>query len=641
MLRKANRRIAVGAALALVAASLVVLVPSAYAATITATPPSDTIATSATSTFMRQLVPAGNTTNPVAFTQSTGAPALVVSGTGLISTSGALSAAGSPYIATGGMTDTGSDSGTYTYTLNVTPGTITQIAPTAGSVSTAGSPTFSAQLNTTGGVGTLNFVKLGGSANLLVSTTGVVTVTGGPLSVGPYPLNGTVTDSLSNIGTFSFTLNVTAGAFTQVAPTSATVGTAGSASFTDQLNANGVGAVTYTETVGSSVIVSATGGVTTTGPLGSGTYSASGTMKDSLGNMGTFSFTLTVSTVPGAPSGVSASGGNNSASLHWSAPLSDGGSPITGYVITPFTVAPSPPSIGTPAVVGPGTSATVGGLTNGLHYAFTVAAMNINGTGPPSPLSSPVVPDSSGYWLVASDGGIFSFGSQQFFGSTGGMALNQPIVGMAATPSERGYWLVASDGGIFTFGDAGFFGSTGAKPLNKPIVGMAATPDGNGYWLVASDGGIFAFGDAKFHGSTGNKVLNKPVVGMATTSGGNGYWLVASDGGIFGFGTAAFYGSTGNIHLNKPIVGMSPTADGRGYWLVASDGGIFSFGDAAFHGSAGNIHLNRPIVGMDLSPRGNGYWLVASDGGIFSYGDAVFYGSTGGMALNRPIVGIG
>jgi hypothetical protein len=38
--------------------------------------------------------------------------------------------------------------------------------------------------------------------------------------------------------------------------------------------------------------------------------------------------------------------------------------------------------------------------------------------------------------------------------------LNKPIVGMAATPSGNGYWLVASDGGIFSFGDAVFRGST-------------------------------------------------------------------------------------------------------------------------------------------------------------------------------------
>ena len=51
--------------------------------------------------------------------------------------------------------------------------------------------------------------------------------------------------------------------------------------------------------------------------------------------------------------------------------------------------------------------------------------------------------------------------------------------------------MVASDGGVFSFGDAAFYGSTGAIHLNQAIVGMAATPDGGGYWLVASDGGIF------------------------------------------------------------------------------------------------------------------------------------------------------
>jgi len=60
---------------------------------------------------------------------------------------------------------------------------------------------------------------------------------------------------------------------------------------------------------------------------------------------------------------------------------------------------------------------------------------------------------------------------------------------------------VASDGGIFNYGDANFYGSTGAITLNRPIVGMAPTADGNGYWLVASDGGIFNYGDAGFYGS--------------------------------------------------------------------------------------------------------------------------------------------
>ncbi len=61
---------------------------------------------------------------------------------------------------------------------------------------------------------------------------------------------------------------------------------------------------------------------------------------------------------------------------------------------------------------------------------------------------------------MASDGGIFSFGDAQFFGSMGGQHLNQPVVGMAAPLTTQGYWLVAKDGGIFTF-NTGFYGSAG------------------------------------------------------------------------------------------------------------------------------------------------------------------------------------
>jgi hypothetical protein len=246
----------------------------------------------------------------------------------------------------------------------------------------------------------------------------------------------------------------------------------------------------------------------------------------------------------------------------------------------------------------------------------------------------------TGYRMVASDGGLFSF-CETFLGSMGGQHLNAPIVAMASTQGGNGYWEVGSDGGIFNFGNAGFYGSTGSMHLNAPIVGMAATHDGGGYWLVASDGGIFNYGDAGFYGSAGSLHLNKPIVGMAATPDGKGYWLVASDGGIFSYGDAQFYGSVGAIHLNKPVVGMATTSDGGGYWLVASDGGIFNYGDAGFDGSAGAIPLNKPIVGMEADSTGGGYWLVASDGGIFNYGNAGFYGSTGGTVLNAPIVGMG
>jgi subtilisin family serine protease len=251
----------------------------------------------------------------------------------------------------------------------------------------------------------------------------------------------------------------------------------------------------------------------------------------------------------------------------------------------------------------------------------------------------PVGPTGKGYWLAASDGGIFSYGNATFLGSTGGITLNKPIVGVAATPGGKGYWLVASDGGIFSFGDARFFGSTGNIALNRPIVGMAATPSGNGYWLVASDGGIFAFGDAAFYGSTGNIRLNKPIVTMAATPNGRGYWLVASDGGIFAYGDAPFFGSTGSLKLNRPIVDLAPSPDGDGYWMVASDGGVFAYGGSAFYGSPAGI-AGGTVIGLAPTPSGNGYWIVGSDGSVYNFGAAAYFGGLGGVPLNRPIVGL-
>lgn len=110
-------------------------------------------------------------------------------------------------------------------------------------------------------------------------------------------------------------------------------------------------------------------------------------------------------------------------------------------------------------------------------------------------------PQGDGYWLVQSDGGVFTHGGIPFFGSMGGKSLNSPMVGGAATPSGLGYWLVGGDGGVFTFGDAPFLGSMGGKPLNAGIVGLCSTRSGHGYCLLGADGGVFTFGDAIFYGA--------------------------------------------------------------------------------------------------------------------------------------------
>jgi hypothetical protein len=184
-----------------------------------------------------------------------------------------------------------------------------------------------------------------------------------------------------------------------------------------------------------------------------------------------------------------------------------------------------------------------------------------------------------------------------FAGSTGTAPFTVTgASGTASTPDGKGYWLVASDGGVFAYGNAHFYGSTGGQHLNAPIVAFATTPDGKGYWLVAADGGVFAYGDATFYGSTGGQHLNAPIVGISTTPDGKGYRLVASDGGVFSYGDATFYGSTGGQHLNAPIVSIATTPDGQGYWLFAADGGVFNYGDAGFYGSAAGLPLTKPII---------------------------------------------
>jgi hypothetical protein len=89
---------------------------------------------------------------------------------------------------------------------------------------------------------------------------------------------------------------------------------------------------------------------------------------------------------------------------------------------------------------------------------------------------------------------MFCFGDAKFYGSMGGKRLDQPIVAMTATASGRGYWLCASDGGIFSFGDARFHGSK--IRTAAPVCGFARTATGNGYWMTARDGTVAAFGDA-------------------------------------------------------------------------------------------------------------------------------------------------
>jgi hypothetical protein len=296
-----------------------------------------------------------------------------------------------------------------------------------------------------------------------------------------------------------------------------------------------------------------------------------------------------------------------------------------------------------------GTDTIVGTYSGSAFFAPSSGSTSlvVNAASTPTPTPTPT---SHGYWLVGSDGGIFTFGSAPFYGSTGSLTLVRPVVGMTLTADRAGYWLVASDGGIFTFGDAGFFGSLpgmgyapaqsagSGKKLNAPIVGMVPSFDGGGYFLVGSDGGVFAFGDAKFEGSCpGIGGCSGAAVTVMPDASGNGYWLVTATGHVYAFGDATSFGQPGP--QSSPATSATRTPDGNGYWILFANGTVDAFGDATNQGGPVNQTGGvDPATAIFATADGQGYWVTNATGAIFTFGEAPNDGGTATTHLNGSII---
>ncbi len=326
-------------------------------------------------------------------------------------------------------------------------------------------------------------------------------------------------------------------------------------------------------------------------------------------------------------------------------PLSANAFSRTGYVFARWNSAAD----------GSGTAYADGASDPFTANQTLFAQWTINATNPAPPTVVPTAPTSppgaaaKGYYLVGSDGGIFTFGGAQFYGSTGSLKLQRPVVGITATVSEGGYWLVASDGGIFSFGDAGFYGSipglglapagtVGGKHLNAPIVGMVPSFDGGGYFMVASDGGVFAFGDAAFEGSCpGIGGCGGAAVAVAPDSSGRGYWLITASGNIYTFGNASYFGAPGP--QSSPVTSMVRTTDGLGYWVLLANGSVYAYGDAVDRGSPlGSVAAANSASAIFTTSDGGGYWVASANGEVFTYGDAPYDGGMSGTRLNGSII---
>ncbi len=158
-------------------------------------------------------------------------------------------------------------------------------------------------------------------------------------------------------------------------------------------------------------------------------------------------------TLPGAPSGVTATAGVGTATLTWTPPSSSGGSTITSYTISPS------PSGSTTTVPGTSMTATVSGLVPGTSYAFTVTAANSAGQGPPSAASGSITPTQPGSTYVP-------LPPKRIADTRAGSG--EPYAGDTLGPGSTLDIQVASEGGIPSSGVT-------AAMLNVTVTGTTAS----------------------------------------------------------------------------------------------------------------------------------------------------------------------
>ncbi len=256
------------------------------------------------------------------------------------------------------------------------------------------------------------------------------------------------------------------------------------------------GASTYTLYQGTSPtsLAPVATGIAATSAVASGlspstTYYFALTATNAAGTSG-LSPTTTATTgalsVPSAPTGLAAKAGNGSLTLTWSAPTSDGGSPLTGYLVE-YSTTPGGEATGSvQAASGP--SATLAGLTNGTTYYVEVVATNAVGSSSPSsevaatPASPPAAPT-----LLSATAGAGQVTLTWSANSNGGSALTGFVLydGTGATPGTAVATLSAStlsdtvtglpSGTTYSFAVV----ATNAIGSSAPSNVLTATPTGN------------------------------------------------------------------------------------------------------------------------------------------------------------------
>ena len=361
--------------------------------------------------------------------------------------------------------------------------------------------------------------------------------------------------------------------------------------------------------------------------------------------------------LPSAPTGVSASPGNASATVSFKPPSSSGSSAISRYTVTATDTTTS--ANGGQRQSGTSSPITVSGLTNGDSYTFTVSATNGSGTGPASAKSNSVIPDpllanvvstasdGDGYCAVLSTGGVDCWGDntdgELGNGTTGGpdgagydtpQSVTDIANAVSVTSDYSGYCAMLSTGGVDCWGD-NTDGELGNGTIGGPDgEGGYDTPqsvsgitnavsvtsgfgplDGESYCAVLSTGGLDCWGGNE-EGELGNGTIGGPDA--------------CGDGDSCYDTPQAVSGITNAVSVTSSV---------ESYCAVLSTGGLDCWGlnggqlgngtiggpDACYEGGDSCYDTPQPVSGITeaVSVTGGyfGYCAVLSTGGVDCWGD--------------------
>ncbi|MHB2029371.1 MAG: beta strand repeat-containing protein [Acidimicrobiales bacterium] len=320
---------------------------------------------------------------------------------------------GSQYCTVTGLTNGNSYTFTVTPAGNGTASTVSNaslaITPSsalaAPTVSNAGSGAIKVSFVASGGASTYTVTTFDVTTNAAVNNSCIVANT----TTAPTGAQSCTVTGLTNGSTYTFTVTPTGNgtsATASAASASIMAGVNFLAAPTVSYSASGAALVTFvTDGVASTYTVQTASGTlapgasgicvvqdSTTPPTGSQscvvtglvngnaytfTVTPSGNGTTSLESAPSASFTAVAAVAPSVPQNVTATGGQNSVVVSWSAPANTGGSAITGYEVT---ATAGNVSVTCGAVAGTATTCTVNGLANATTYAVSVVAVNAAGS---------------------------------------------------------------------------------------------------------------------------------------------------------------------------------------------------------------------------------------------------------------------